>query len=85
MITHVRTHTWAIMLTLVLGAFPAWAGDDDKKDGSLRVKDLPKPIPQAMEKIKEVGDEVGKGISKAAAEGAAAVNKAIKGTKSKEK
>jgi hypothetical protein len=48
----------------------------------IRVDDLPKPIPQVMEKIKEVGNEAGKGISKAASTTADAVNKAVKGDKS---
>ncbi|MGH7230422.1 MAG: hypothetical protein ACREJU_03580 [Nitrospiraceae bacterium] len=83
---HERILARAVILTiLIFGTSFVWAGDDDKKDGSLKVKDLPKPIPQAMDKIKEVGDEVGKGITKAAAEAAAAVNKAIKGSKAKDK
>jgi hypothetical protein len=49
------------------------------------VKDLPTPIPEAMEKIKEIGNEVGKGITKAAGEGAEAVKKTLKGNKGKEK
>lgn len=48
----------------------------------MRVDDLPKPIPQAMDKVKEVGNEVGKGISKAASTAAGAMNKAVKGEKS---
>ncbi len=59
------------------------ARESESKKGSLRVQDLPKPIPQVMDKIKEVGNEVGKGISKAAGEGANAVNKAVKGDKEK--
>jgi len=54
---------------------------DDKK--GVRIDDLPKPIPQAMEKIKEVGNEVGKGISKATGAAAEGVNKAIKGQQDK--
>jgi hypothetical protein len=27
----------------------------------VRVDDLPRPVPQVMEKVKEVGNEVGKG------------------------
>ncbi|MBM4123135.1 MAG: hypothetical protein FJ249_11165 [Nitrospira sp.] len=61
------------------------AKEGESKKGSLRVQDLPKPIPQVMDKIKEVGNEVGKGISKAASEGAKAVNKAVKGDKDKKK
>lgn len=48
----------------------------------VRVDDLPKPIPQVMEKVKKVGNEVGKGISQAASTTAGAVNKAVKGDKS---
>lgn len=48
----------------------------------VRIDDLPKPIPQAMDKVKEVGNEVGKGLSKAASTTADAVNKAVKGEKS---
>jgi hypothetical protein len=48
----------------------------------VRVDDLPKPIPQIMDKVKEVGDEVGKGLSKAASTTAGTVNKAVKGEKS---
>jgi hypothetical protein len=61
------------------------AKEDESKKGSLRVQDLPKPIPQVMDKIKEVGNEVGKGISKAASEGAKAVNKAVKGNEKEER
>jgi hypothetical protein len=76
----------AVGLAALVIAVPfAWAGDGEKKDGSLRVKDLPKPIPEAMEKIKEIGNEVGKGITKAAGEGAEAVKKTLKGNKGKEK
>lgn len=84
----------AALLTLTTGllTFASAAETEDKpaakesesKKGSLRVQDLPKPIPQVMDKIKEVGNEVGKGISKAAGEGAKAVNKAVKGNKEKE-
>ncbi|HJU04421.1 MAG TPA: hypothetical protein VJ692_04660 [Nitrospiraceae bacterium] len=73
------------MAALVMAASLACADDGEKKDGSLRVKDLPKPIPEAMNKIQQVGNEVGKGISKAAGEGAEAVKKALKGNKAKEK
>ena len=48
----------------------------------VRVEDLPKPIPQVMDKVKEVRNEVGKGISKAASTATDAVNKTIKGEKS---
>ena len=54
---------------------------EDKK--GVRIDDLPTPIPQALEKIKEVGNEVGKGISKATGAAAEGVNKAIKGQQDK--
>ena len=73
-----------VLVALAVG--PSWvgAGDGRKEDG-LRVKDLPKPIPQAMDKIKEVGDEAGKGISKAVNAGVDAVNKVMKGNKDRGK
>lgn len=51
----------------------------------LRVDDLPKPIPQAMDKVKEVGNEVGRGISKAAGTTADAVQKTVKGDTSEKR
>lgn len=56
-----------------------------KKGHSLRVDDLPKPIPEVMEAIKRVGNEVGKGISKATSAGAEAVKEAVKKGQEKEK
>ena len=41
----------------------------------VRVEGVPKPIPQVMDKVKEVGNEVRKGISKAASTATDAVNK----------
>ena len=87
----------ALVLSLSVGAFvlsPAAETEREKttqqeggtkKGPSLRVDDLPKPIPEVMDAIKRVGDEVGKGISKATSAGAEAVNKAVKGQKEKEK
>ncbi len=87
----------ALVLSLSVGPFvPSHAaetegekttqqGEGTKKGFSLRVDDLPKPIPEAMDAVKRVGDEVGKGISKATSAGAEAVNKAVKGQKEKEK
>lgn len=58
---------------------------DAKKGISIRVDDLPKPIPEVMETMKSVGNNVGKGISEATSAVAEAVKKAIKATKGKEK
>ncbi len=63
---------------------PAAKGQVEKK-GGLRTEDLPKPIPEVMEKIKEVGNEAGKGVTKAGSAIGEAVNKAVKGGKDKEK
>lgn len=77
--------TRAVGLVLVMGisawglALPGYA--EDKK--GVRIDDLPAPMPQALEKIKEVGNEVGKGISKATGAAGEGVNKAIKGRQDK--
>ncbi|WP_447978533.1 hypothetical protein [Candidatus Nitrospira bockiana] len=74
---------WALAVVFLLAT--AAHAEEEKSGLSLRVDDLPKPIPQAMEKIKQVGNEAGKGISKAASEAAGAVNKAVKGQKPADK
>ena len=38
---------------------------DKKANGNTAVKDLPKPVPGVMDKIKEVGNEASKGINRA--------------------
>lgn len=55
----------------------------DKDDG-LRVKDLPGPIPDVLEGIKNIGNAVGKGISKGTAAAAGAIKKTIESNKKDE-
>jgi hypothetical protein len=71
----------AILFAFAVGVIPAFAEESEKKSGGVRVDDLPKPIPQAMEQLKRIGNTVGDEISKAASKTAGAVNKAIKGNK----
>lgn len=56
---------------------------ETKKDDGMRVKDLPKPIPDAMDAIQKFGNRVGEEITKGASAAAGAVNKALKGSKNK--
>ena len=56
---------------------------ETKKDDGMRVKDLPKPIPDAMDAIQKFGNRVGEEITKGASAAAGAVNKALKGNKNK--
>jgi hypothetical protein len=49
---------------------PTHAGEsrdnqDKKANGDTAVKDLPKPIPEVMKKLKDVGNEASKGINRA--------------------
>ncbi len=69
---------------------PAGEGHDgksgqEKKQGGVRVDDLPKPIPDFMKALQRAGNSAGKGISKGASEGAQAVKKVIKGSKDEKK
>ena len=75
-----KTHMYRTLTALAI-VYSALATGTGKAVAEMRVDDLPKPIPQAMDKVKEVGNEVGKGISKAASAAADAVNKAAKGEK----
>ena len=87
----------ALVLSLSVGPFvPSQAAQVErekatqqeggtKKGFSLRVDDLPKPIPEVMDAIKRAGNEVGKGISKATSAEAEAVSKAVRGQKETEK
>lgn len=74
-----RWHRTAITAAILCGVV---ATGTRMTMAEIRVDDLPKPIPQIMDKVKEVGDEVGKGLSKAASTTAGTVNKAVKGEKS---
>jgi uncharacterized protein YoxC len=53
----------------------------EKKDSGHAVKDLPKPLPQVMDKIKEVGNEASKGINRASQGFRDLADKATKKTK----
>ncbi len=55
-----------------------------KKEGGVRVDDLPKPIPDVMEGIKRAGNAVGKEISKGASAGASAAKQTLQGDKKKD-
>ena len=59
----------------------SFAADDEKKK-PLRVEDLPKPIPEAMDALKRGGNAVGEAISKGSAEAARGVKKALDTDKS---
>lgn len=83
LLTALFTAPW--VLVSVAGAADKPAEQEESKKGSTRIKDAPEPIPQVMDKLREVGNEVGKGITKAASEGASAVKKAVKGNKEKDK
>jgi hypothetical protein len=66
---------------------PATPSSEDKQatmKEPLKVDDLPKPVPKALKKMKEVGDEVGEAITRGASKAAQATKKALKGD-SKEK
>jgi hypothetical protein len=56
------------------------AESENKKP--LRVEDLPKPIPEAMDALKRGGNAVGEAISKGSAEAARGVKKALDSDKS---
>jgi hypothetical protein len=83
------------MVSLTFGSFGvvALAADEAKNDaagnkdvkeepakkGPMRVDDLPKPIPKALKKMKEVGDDFGDAITRGAGKVGRATKKAIEG------
>ena len=56
-----------ITLATMLAVAPAWA-DEDQKDqprkGEIRVDDLPKPIPELLQKIQQLSKKIEPEISK---------------------
>lgn len=52
---------------------------EPSKKEPMRVDDLPKPIPNALKKMKEVGDDVGDAITRGAGKVGRATKKAIEG------
>lgn len=81
---YVMRVTVALLLMVTSGAVSLLSAEDaDKKSKPLRVEDLPKPIPQAMDQLKRIGNDVGNEISKATSKTAEAVKKAMKENKDK--
>jgi ABC-type Na+ efflux pump permease subunit len=75
----------AALLLVAVSTMPAVAEETEKeKKKGLRVEDLPKPIPQALDQLQRIGNDVGNELSKAASKTTEAVNKVIKGDKEKE-
>ncbi|MGH7255316.1 MAG: hypothetical protein ACREI3_06010 [Nitrospirales bacterium] len=80
---------WSLATTGYAGdekskAQAAEKGQAKEKDGGLAVKDLPGPIPDVLEGIKNIGNAVGKEISKGTAAAAGAVKKTIESNKKDE-
>lgn len=61
---------------------PGFTADEAEKKKPLKVEDLPKPIPEAMDALKRGGNAVGEAISKGSAEAARGVKKALDANKS---
>lgn len=84
MITGRSKYALAVLCALMLWGYGPVAGADDapaKKDGHLRVDELPKPLPEVMDGIKRVGNEASKGVAKVGKAVRETADKALSKTK----